>query len=113
MEWMMTAEKTEDPMASPNPYGARAQVHWQTYRSQEYAQIPEAERAEFFSRLGEEIQERVTSRAEELADQEEPEEPIGFKARFALLNTLRLDAEEEVLAEMLPIPDETQDQAGS
>lgn len=100
-------------MASPTPYEARAQAHWQAYRPQEYAQIPEAERTEFFSRLGEEIQERVTLRAQELADQEEPEEPIGFQARFALLNTLRLEAEKEVLAEMLPVPAQTEDAAGS
>lgn len=100
-------------MSSPNPYGVRAQAHWQTYLPQEYAQIPESERTEFFSRLGEEIQDRVTSLTEELADQEEPEEPIGFKARFALLNTLRLEAEKEVLAEMLPAPAETEDPAGS
>jgi hypothetical protein len=93
-------------MASPNPYGARAQAHWQTYLPQAYAQIPEAERTAFFSRMGEEIQERVTSLAEELADQEEPQGPIGFQARFALLNTLRLEAEKEVLAEMLPVPED-------
>jgi hypothetical protein len=98
-------------MARLNPYGARAQAHWQTYLTREYEQIPEAERTAFFSRLGEEIQERVTLRADELADQEEPEEPIGFKARYALLNTLRLEAEKEVLAEMLPAPAQTGDPA--
>jgi hypothetical protein len=100
-------------MAGPNPYGIRAQAHWRTYRPQEYEQIPEAERTAFFSRLGEEIQERVSLRAEELTDQEEPAEPIGFKARYALLNTLRLEAEKEVLAEMLPALAETEDAAGS
>jgi hypothetical protein len=100
-------------MPGLSPYAARAEAHWREYRPQEYSQIPEAERPEFFSRLGEEIQDRVTSLAEELADQEEPEEPIGFKARSALLNTLRLEAEKEVLAQMLPIPAETEDPAGS
>ena len=108
----MTETRTENWMTSPTPYGARAQAHWQTYLPTEYAQIPETERTAFFNRLGEEIQERVTLRAEELADQEEPEEPIGFKARFALLNTLRHAAEQEVLAEMLPAPAETEDPAG-
>lgn len=100
-------------MASPNPYGARAQQYWQNHLPQEYEQIPQAERTVFFSRLGEEIQERITFRAQELADQQEPEEPIGFQARFALLNTLRLEAEKEVLDQMLPTPAETQDPAGS
>ena len=107
------AATTEAPMPGLSPYAARAQAHWQRYRPEDYQQIPEAERTGFFSRLGEEIQERVTTRAQELADQEEPEEPIGFKARFALLNTLRLEAEKEVLAEMLPAPAETEDPPGS
>jgi hypothetical protein len=99
-------------MASLNPYAARAQAHWQTYLPKQYEQIPEDERTAFFNKLGEEIQGRVILRAQELADQEEPEEPIGFKARFALLNTLRLEAEKEVLAEVLPAPAETEDPAG-
>jgi hypothetical protein len=98
-------------MPGLSPYAARAQAHWQDCLPREYEQIPEAERTAFFNRLGEEIQERVTLRAEELADQEEPEETIGFKERFALLNTLRLAAEQEVLAEMLRAPAETEDPA--
>ena len=108
----VTVATTEDPMPGLSPYGARAQAYWQEYLPQEYEQIPEAERTAFFARLGEEIKERVTLRTEELADQEEPEGPIGFKARFALLNTLRLAAEKEVLAEMLPAPAEAEDPAG-
>jgi hypothetical protein len=100
-------------MPGLSPYAARAQAHWQQYLPQQYAQIPQAERTAFFTRLGEEIQERITLRAEELMDQEEPGEPIGFQARFALLNTLRLEAEREVLAEMLPAPAETEDPAAS
>ena len=99
-------------MPGLSPYAARAQAHWQEYRPQEYQQIPEAERTAFFARLGEEIQQRVALRTGELADLEEPQEPIGFHARFALLNTLRLAAEKEVLAEMLPAPAETEDPAG-
>ena len=99
-------------MPGLNPYGARAQAYWQQYLPQEFEQIPEADRTAFFARLGEEIQERITVRTEELTDEEEPEEPIGFQARFALLNTLRHAAEQEVLAEMLPAPTETEDPAG-
>jgi hypothetical protein len=108
---MATAATTEDPMASLNPYGARAQAYWQEHLPHEYEQIPEAERTVFFTELGEEIQERITMRTEELADREEPQEPIRFQARYALLNTLRQAAEQEVLAEMLPAPTETQDPA--
>lgn len=108
----MAAAKTEDPMAGLNPYGARAQAHWQKYLPQEYDQIPPEDRTAFFAQLGEQIQERVTRLTEELTDQEEPEEPIGFQARYALLNTLRQTAEQQVLAEMLPAPAETEDPPG-
>lgn len=100
-------------MPGLSPYAARAQAYWQEYLPKEYERMLEAERAALFTRLGEEIQERVSLRAAELADKEEPAEPIGFKARFALLNTLRLEAEKEVLAEMLPASAETEDPAGS
>jgi hypothetical protein len=108
----MTVTTTEAPMPGLSPYAARAQAHWQQHLPQQYAQISEAERAAFFARLGQEIEERVTLRAEELTDLEEPEEPIGFQARFALLSTLRHAAEQEVLAEMLPAPAETEDPPG-
>jgi hypothetical protein len=110
---MMTAAKAEEPMPDPNPYGARAQAHWQNHLPEEYRQIPEQDRTAFFARLGEEIEARVRQRTEELTDQEEPETPIGFQARYALLSTLRHTAEQEVLTEMLPAPQEKEDPAGS
>ena len=99
-------------MADLNPYGARARAHWQTHLPEEYRQIPEQDRTDFFAHLGEEIEAKVSQRAEELADQEEPETAIGFKARYALLSTLRLTAEQQVFAEMLPAPQEKRDPAG-
>jgi hypothetical protein len=109
---MMAAATAEEPMPDPSPYGARAQAHWQNHLPEEYRQIPEQDRPAFFARLGAEIEARVRQRTEELTDQEEPDEPIGFQARYALLSTLRHTAEQEVLAEMLPAPAE-EDPAGS
>ena len=100
-------------MPDLNPYGARAQAHWRNHLPEEYQQIPEQDRTAFFARLGEEIEARISQRTAELTDQEEPETPIGFKARYALLSTLRHTAEQEVLAEMLPAPQEKEDPAGS
>ena len=97
-------------MPDLSPYGARAQAHWQQHLPREYQQIPSRDRTEFFTRLGREIEARISQRTEELADQEEPETTIGFRDRFALLNTLRRTAEQEILAEMLPAPPESQDQ---
>lgn len=100
-------------MPSLSPYGARAQAHWQNHLPRQYQQIPQGERTAFFSRLGEEIEARISQRAAELTDQEEPPGPIGFKDRYALLSSLRHTAEQQVLAEMLPAPQEPQDPAGS
>jgi hypothetical protein len=110
---MMTVTTAEESMPDLNPYGARARAHWQTHLPEEYRQIPERDRTDFFARLGEEIEARVSQRTEELADQEEPETAIGFQARYALLSTLRHTAEQQVLAQMLPAPQEKQDPAGS
>jgi hypothetical protein len=110
---MMTVTTAEEPMPDLNPYGARAQAHWRTHLPEEYRQIPEQARTDFFARLGEQIEARVSQRMDELTDQEEPETVIGFKARYALLSTLRHTAEQEVLAEMLPAPQEKQDPAGT
>lgn len=89
-----------------NGYGARAQAYWREHRPEDYRMIPEPERGAFFTRLGEDIEAGIARRTGELAGQEEPADPVGFKARYALLNTLRHTAEQEVLAQVLPAPQE-------
>jgi hypothetical protein len=71
-----------------NGYEAQAQAHWQAYLPEGCRQIPEHERPAFFARLGEDIEARIAQRTNELADRAEPAEPVGFQARYALLNTL-------------------------
>lgn len=93
-------------MTNPTPYSARAETHWRRFLPQGYEQIPEQDRPVFFTRLGAEIQERVTRRAQDLIDQNEPDETIGYVERLALATTLRHDAERQVLDEMLPAPQE-------
>jgi hypothetical protein len=100
-------------MPNLNPYGARAQAHWQNHLPGEYQKIPEQDRTAFFARMGQEIEARISQRTAELTDQEELETPIGFQARYALLSTLRHTAEQEVLAEMLPAPEDKEEPAGS
>jgi hypothetical protein len=99
-------------MPELNPYGRRALKHWKAFLPAEYLKIPEQDRPAFFASLGERIEEAVSRRAQELTDQEEPETVTGFRARFALLSTVREDAERQVLAEMLPAPQE-EDAGGS
>ncbi|HUY49180.1 MAG TPA: hypothetical protein VMV92_26250 [Streptosporangiaceae bacterium] len=74
----MTVATTNEPIPGLNPYGARAQAHWQTQLPEEYRQIPEQDRTAFFARMGEEIEVRISQRTEELV---EPEEPTGFRPR--------------------------------
>jgi hypothetical protein len=92
-----------------NKYGARAQAHWRAYLPQDYLRIPSLERAAFFARLGEDIEAAIGRRTEELTGQEEPAAVIGFQARYALLSTLRHAAEQDVLAQMLPAPRDSDD----
>lgn len=91
-------------MTALNKYARRAMDHWQTHLPEEYQAIPETTREPWFRDLGERIEEAVTAREQELADQQESTEPAGFKNNYALLMTLRHQAEEQVLEEMLPAP---------
>ena len=91
-------------MPELNRYGRRALEHWKTQLPQEYLAIPENDRQAWFAALGERIETAVTRRAQELMDQQEPETTMGFQARYALLSTLRHDAERQILDEMLPAP---------
>jgi len=92
-----------------NRYGTRAQAHWRAYQPEDYLRIPSRERAAFFARLGEDTGAAIGRRTQELTDQEEPDTVIGFQARYALLATLRHAAEQDVLAQMLPAPPDTDD----
>ena len=91
-------------MSNPTPYSARAESHWRDFLPADYQQIPPQDRQAFFGRLGAEIQERITRRAQDLIDQSEPDEPIGYQERLALMSTLRYEAEQQILGEMLPAP---------
>jgi hypothetical protein len=91
-------------MTAMNKYARRAMDHWQTHLPAEYQAMPETTREPWFRNLGEQIEDAITAREQELADQQEPTEPAGFKNNYALLMTLRHQAEEQVLEEMLPAP---------
>ena len=93
-------------MSNPTPYSILAESHWRDFLPADYQQIPPQDRQAFFGRLGAEIQERITRRAQDLIDQSEPDEPIGYQERLALMSTLRHEAEQQVLGEMLPAPQE-------
>jgi hypothetical protein len=101
---------------SPASYATRAENHWRTFLPAQYEAIPPESRPGFFARLGQQIQDRVTVRAQQMIDQAEtatgPDSPgraPGYLAQLALMTTLRHDAEAQVLAEMLPAPPDPED----
>ena len=101
---------------SPTAYAKRAENHWRTFLPAQYEAIPPDSRPGFFARLGQQIQDRVTTRAQQMIDQAEtaagpgrPGRPPAYLAQLALMTTLRHDAEAQVLAEMLPAPPDPED----
>ena len=93
---------------NPSPYAARAESHWKRSRPGDYAKIPPAQRAAFFTRMGNEIEERILARTEQLIS-DQPEQG-GYMDALATRMTAAGEANRQVLAEMLPDPEETGDQ---
>ena len=79
-----------------NPYGHKAMIYYRNHLPAQFATI--ANQQEHFSRLGEQIQQKIDSRARQIAG------PPGadYLANVQNLNMSRLRAQEEILAEMLP-----------
>ena len=91
-----------------NPYGAQARKHWQTHLPERFAQIEDPET--FFTDLGEEIEQQIEQLAATLAGPDPAEET--YLDKVGRLNMARLNAESQVVREMLPAPtDETADEA--
>lgn len=84
-----------------NRYGATAQKHWQQFLPQAYTQIRDPQT--YFSDLGEQIEDQVIELMWALAGDDPPGE--GYLKKVGRLNMARLQAEERVLAEMLPEPE--------
>ena len=80
-----------------NRYGTRAREHWQRYRPSEYAQIQDP--TTFFTRLGEEMSARINALSLSLAGDDPGDE--GFLEKVGRLNMSRLQAEDQVMREML------------
>jgi len=89
-----------------NRYGAVAQRHWQKFLPTQYAQIEDP--TAFFSELGEQIQEQINELKLSLAG----DDPGGesFLAKVGRLNAAEQMARERVLAQMLPAPENAQDE---
>jgi hypothetical protein len=88
-----------------NRYAALAKRHWQTFLPTEYRQI--ADPTTFFNELGEQIQDQINELKLTLAG----DDPGGesFMDKVGRLNAAEQMAREQVLAQVLPEPESTED----
>lgn len=84
-----------------NRYGVQAMRHWQKTDPDRYQAIEDPE--EFFTALGEQVQEEIQVRAAALAGPDQPGE--SHLERSGRLNMARFTAESEVLRELVLIPE--------
>ena len=94
---------------NPTPYAATAEKHWKQVRGADYEKIPPDERTAFFLRMGNEIESQILARTEQLMEQQPPDEG-GYMDSLATSMTLAGEAVRQVLAEMLPVPEDTGDE---
>jgi hypothetical protein len=92
---------------NPTPYAVTAENHWKLVRPGDYAKIPPEQRAEFFLRLGNRIEDMILARTELLLEQQPQED--GYMDSLATSMTAAGEAKRQVLAEMLPAPEDTED----
>ena len=83
-----------------NRYGEWAMAHWKRWRPVTYSEIknPEA----FFTRMGEKVETAIAVRELELRAQ--VEQTADFLRQARLYSTCRLEAEQQVLREMVYLP---------
>ena len=93
---------------NPTPYAVTAEKHWKLARPGDYEKIPPGERAAFFLRLGNEIENLILARTELLLERQPDED--GYMESLATSMTVAGEAKRQVLAEMLPVPEDTEDQ---
>ncbi|MEY9210586.1 TnpV protein (plasmid) [Thermobifida halotolerans] len=91
-------------MAVMNEFGRMAWEHWKKHRPLSLARIPEQEREEFFTALGQEVAEELEQRWTGLAGDDLLGETMEQKE--GRLNMARLQAREAVLAEMVFLPED-------
>lgn len=91
---------------NPTPYAVTAERHWKQVRSRDYEKIPPEERPAFFNRIGNEIEDRILARVEQLTRDQPPSEG-GYMDSLADSMTIAGEAKRQVLGEMLPAPAET------
>ena len=82
-----------------NKYGQIAKKHWTEFRPLALAELPESEREEFFSTLGEQMEARIINLTIQLEGSDTPGE--GYLEKVGRLNAAKMQAEEIVLADQV------------
>ena len=85
-----------------NQYSLIARRHWEQFRPRELATMEDPET--FFARKGQELQAAVIEVQEALEETLPPE--TGYQERVGQLNQIRATAEQQVMTELLPPPEE-------
>jgi hypothetical protein len=98
-------EMSNQKESQMNRYGAQAQSHFQKFLPTRHAQIQDP--TEFFTSLGQEMADQITELKLTLAG----DDPGGetFLEKVGRLNAAEQMARERVLAEMLPTPENAED----
>jgi hypothetical protein len=85
-----------------NQYGVMAQKHWARFLPTRYARIEDPDN--FFSTLGQEVEEEIDELATALEGEDPPDE--DYLGKLGRLNAARQQAREKVLAERVLLPAE-------
>lgn len=90
-----------------NQYGAQAARHWQEHLPERYRSIPDP--SSFFTTMGEEIASEVQLRTEALLTAAPTTATGDYLQNLAAISTARMQAESEVLREMVLLAPETEE----
>lgn len=85
-----------------NQYATQAQAHWQRFLPHRYSQIPDPE--QFFTTLGQEVEQEIAELTETLAGDDLPGE--DFLAKTGRIKAATQQAREAVLTERVLLPAE-------
>lgn len=88
-----------------NQYATLARQHWQRYLPSRYAQIEDP--TAFFTELGEQISDQINDLTATLAGDDPPGE--SYLDKVGRLNAAGQMAREQILAQMLPAPEDDEE----
>ena len=94
-----------------NKYGHMALRHWQTFLPDRVQAIPESERERFFRSWGSRRRREIEELQQQLAGPDPKGE--GYLEKVGRFNAARMQAEEKVLAELILLAPEDQEEDDS